>query len=251
MSSEANCKYCVHWNGYRCILNDGDGLIQKECYFHNTHKKKDTKDQRIAELEEEIKQIEHFKANNGYEEWDTIDLLEDLQSTALQAEDDTDVVRDLLAMFKIDDENKIIEKIKDLQEENAKLQEQIITNRKFYKEQLDKFNYESKEIDNFRERCGYDGWDVKDILLDLYKQATELDKLKEQLKNAIVPKFKVGQGVYYIKDNAGTIKPAEILEVRYNGKRIIYELEYLDNIQEEKYIFATKAEAQKYLEEHK
>ena len=63
--------------------------------------------------------------NNGYEEWDTIDLLEDLQSTALQAEDDTDVVRDLLAMLKINDENKIIQKIKGLQQENAKLKEQL------------------------------------------------------------------------------------------------------------------------------
>lgn len=88
----------------------------------------------------------------------------------------------------------------------------------------------------------------KEQNIELERLQKDNAKLIDRLKNVIAPKFKVGQEVYYIKGNTGIIKPAEILEIRYNGKKIIYELEYLDNIQEETYIFATEIEAQKYLE---
>ena len=136
-------------------------------------------------------------------------------------------------------------------QENAKLQEQIRTNRKFYKEQLDKFNYESKEIDLFRERCGYDGWDIKDILLDLYKQTTELDKLKEQFEIAILPKFKQFQKVWYIS-LTNNICEFEIEEIQWvkciDGREMItYSNSELGELYEHD-LFATEADAQKYLE---
>lgn len=204
--------------------------------------------QRIAELEEEVKKYKKLLADKTHQ-FDSVRQRYHLLNR-LQAKYDDKHKLHLSEMQCLE----LVEQNEKLQEENAKLQEQIRTNRKFYKEQLDKFNYESKEIDLFRERCGYDGWDVKDILLDLYKQTTELDKLKEQLKNAIVPKFKQFQKVWYIS-LTNNICEFEIEEIQWvkciDGREMItYSNSELGELYEHD-LFATEAEAQKYLEEHK
>ena len=83
-------------------------------------------------------------------------------------------------------------------------------------------------------------------------------KLKEQLKNAIVPKFQVGQEVWFIlKDNKGKdVFCGAVLLITLNGyyqpSKLIYTIIQFDREWrcEEKSLFATEAEAQKYLEEH-
>ena len=84
----------------------------------------------------------------------------------------------------------------------------------------------------------------------LNKQADRISELEEQLKNAIVPKFKVGQTIWYIYGKnikSFTISKIEI-EIRINPL-IAYSSPYI--YQYEENCFATKEEAQVKLEEVK
>ena len=82
--------------------------------------------------------------------------------------------------------------------------------------------------------------------LKLHQRIAELE---EQLKNAIVPKFKVGQEVWYI-DRYGVQKDIIVSFTYFSiENEILYKMhdEIIDH--REKYIFATKEEAQVKLEE--
>lgn len=122
------------------------------------------------------------------------------------------------------------EKISKLEEENAKLQNKI-----------DAFNYAKSTVDY---------WACRD---------KKVEEFKEQLKNAIVPKFRVGQKVWFIlKDNKGKdVFCGEVLLITLNGyyqpPKLIYTIIQFDKEWrcEEKSLFATEAEAQKYLEGRK
>lgn len=89
------------------------------------------------------------------------------------------------------------------------------------------------------------------------KQLVELQE--EKLNNAIVPKFKVGQEVWFIlKDNKGVdVFSGTVRLITLNGyyqpPKLIYTIIQFDREWrcEEKSLFATEAEAQKYLEERK
>lgn len=84
------------------------------------------------------------------------------------------------------------------------------------------------------------------------------NKLEKELENAIVPKFKIGQEVWFVRYfNAGCYefdygKVIQIKITEYDG--IFYEMEYLNKCEidfrsrHEKYVFATKEEAQAKLE---
>ena len=81
------------------------------------------------------------------------------------------------------------------------------------------------------------------------KQAQRIAELEEQLKNVIVPKFKVGQEVWYI-DRYGVQKDIIVSFTYFSiENEILYKMhdEIIDH--REKYIFATKEEAQVKLEE--
>ena len=66
----------------------------------------------------------------------------------------------------------------------------------------------------------------------------------------IETKFDIGQQVYYIIGLLNSdIRFGEILGIEYYGKEIIYEIEYNRNIQEEKFVFATREEAEAKLKE--
>lgn len=91
------------------------------------------------------------------------------------------------------------------------------------------------------------------------QQQQRIAELEEQLKKAIVPKFKIGQEVWFVRYfNAGCYefdygKVIQIKITEYDG--IFYEMEYLNKCEidfrsrHEKYVFATKEEAQAKLEE--
>ncbi len=94
-----------------------DDYVVALCQISNLLKDyAEEKDQQIRSLEEQSKVIEDFKNNYGYTNYDTHEMLEDLQSRAFQAEDDTKVVEDLLKHFSIYDENEIMNKVKSLEE---------------------------------------------------------------------------------------------------------------------------------------
>ena len=95
----------------------------------------------------------------------------------------------------------------------------------------------------------------------LNEKEKRISKLEEQLKNAIVPKFKIGQEVWFVRYfNAGCYefdygKVIQIKITEYDG--IFYEMEYLNKCEidfrsrHEKYVFVTKEEAQAKLKQLK
>lgn len=91
------------------------------------------KDKKIAELqkqleekEKRIKELDDWKANYGYTNYEDIYMLEDLQSRAFQSEDDTQVVNELLDYLNISDENEILPAIKQqLKAQPAEIVEKI------------------------------------------------------------------------------------------------------------------------------
>ena len=91
--------------------------------------------------------------------------------------------------------------------------------------------------------------DMIDICNLLNQQEQRIAELEEQLKNAIAPKFKVGQEVWYI-DRYGVQKDIIVSFTYFSiENEILYKMhdEIIDH--REKYIFATKEEAQAKLEE--
>lgn len=105
--------------------------------------------------------------------------------------------------------------------------------------------------------------EIYDNHIDLLNQQDQrIAELEEQLKNAIVPKFMVGQEVWFV---------SEILEVIHNGKinafevykfkerpyEFWYDIDYVEDNTEtsdevsDEFIFATKEEAEQRLKELK
>lgn len=77
------------------------------------------KDEEIERLKERLSVFDDFKDNYGYTNYDDSEILEDLQSRAFQAEDDTRVVNELLQFFNIFDENELVDKVKETQTQLA------------------------------------------------------------------------------------------------------------------------------------
>ena len=89
--------------------------------------------------------------------------------------------------------------------------------------------------------------DNKDKTINKLQQ--RIAELEQQLKNAIVPKFKIGQEVWYI-DRYGVQKDIIVSFTYFSiENEILYKMhdEIIDH--REKYIFATKEEAQAKLKE--
>ena len=87
------------------------------------------------------------------------------------------------------------------------------------------------------------------------EQQKEMAKLQDQLKNAIVPKFKMGQKVWFIAERK--YRKVESLKIEdisissfFTGRGIMYSGGDWSGISENE-LFATEAEAQKYLKEVK
>jgi hypothetical protein len=82
----------------------------------------------------------------------------------------------------------------------------------------------------------------------LNKQAERIEELEEQLKNAIVPKFKVGDKVYAIID---TFAYTDVLPIEIRDTHLLYEVWDGQDTTKQHYtrIFATKEEAQAKLQE--
>lgn len=70
-------------------------------------------------MKERLSVIDNFKDNYGYTNYDDREILEDLQSRAFQAEDDTRVVNELLQFFNVFDENELVDKVKEPQTQLA------------------------------------------------------------------------------------------------------------------------------------
>lgn len=82
---------------------------------------------KLTESEKRLKDIDNWKENYGYSNYEDTYMLEDLQSRAFQSEDDTKVVYDLLDYLNISDETEILstlkQKLEDSEEVNKKLAE--------------------------------------------------------------------------------------------------------------------------------
>lgn len=94
--------------------------------------------------------------------------------------------------------------------------------------------------------------EIIDHTLEMY--AEKCKKYEEQLANAIVPKFKIGQEVFYIVDKYSPILSGEILEIQIwdlKKDNIVYVIEYCGNVWCESAVFATEEEARKRQEELK
>ena len=97
--------------------------------------------------------------------------------------------------------------------------------------------------------------DMKDLANLLNKQAQRIAELEAQLKNAIVPKFKIGQEVFVIiqyvvrKTLINSFRVFESNELSYYCKYVDGERMYLELDENE--LFATKEEAESKLEELK
>ena len=85
----------------------------------NLKKQIEEKDKEISRLKERLSVFDNFKDNYGYTNYDDSEILEDLQSRAFQAEDDTQVVDELLQFFNIFDENELVDKVKEPQTQLA------------------------------------------------------------------------------------------------------------------------------------
>ena len=120
-----------------------------------------------------------------------------------------------------------------------------------------------EENSRLQEQAGYlifvDGYDengnpIHEQVFKTYKERCE--ELEIKLKNAILPKFRVGQEVWFIlKDNKGKdVFCGTVLLITLNGyyqpSKLIYTIIQFDKEWrcEEKSLFTTEAEAQKYLD---
>lgn len=81
----------------------------------NLKQQLEEKDKEIERIKERLSVFDNFKDNYGYTNYDDSEILEDLQSRAFQAEDDTQVVNELLQFFNIFDENELVDKVKEPQ----------------------------------------------------------------------------------------------------------------------------------------
>lgn len=108
-----------------------------------------------------------------------------------------------------------------------------------------------EQLNNSEQACLICHKDQENELLKKY-----IAELEEQLKNAIVPKFKVGQEVYYYHIGRNKIYSGYVEDIQWFATRneIHYRISQLQRdyfwIREDE-VFATKEEAQAKLEELK
>ena len=120
-----------------------------------------------------------------------------------------------------------------------------------YTDEFNKLKHENfeleDEIEQLRISLNTEHEDKHAAAKDALQLRKENAELKAKLENAIVPKFKIHQQVFYLKYNG--INQGEILQINIQDSicPIIYEIEYLNNIQEEQYIFKTLKEAEEEL----
>ena len=95
----------------------------------------------------------------------------------------------------------------------------------------------------------------KGVVQVLNQQAQRIAELEEQLKNAIVPKFKIGQIVWFIdtrvndfNENKYMLTSFKIETIKFDNFDICYE-DYWGDIMAQRELFATKEEAQAKLKE--
>lgn len=111
----------------------------------------------------------------------------------------------------------------------------------------------------------HDVWVENNTLTEINNwQNGEISRLHEQLKNA--PKFKIGDEIYHIRNWNGEILKAKVksISVRMNEYNTNFEYglsdwsecetdkrycNFVSSVADEEFVFATEAEAQKYLEE--
>lgn len=90
---------------------------------------------------------------------------------------------------------------------------------------------------------------LKNWKISKAQQTRLYNNLKEQLKNAIVPKFNKDEEIFYINDHH--VFCGDVIAFNYYSKKYYILSKYYTYWVDEDCIFATEAEAQKYLEEHK
>lgn len=100
----------------------------------------------------------------------------------------------------------------------------------------------------------YENWQLRE---DLETKDHRIAELEEQLKNAIVPKFKIGQIVWFIdtrendfNENEYMLTSFKIETIKFGKFDICYE-DYWGDVLVERDLFATKEEARAKLEELK
>ena len=180
-----------------------------------------TKNQRIAELEEKIKQVsEEFNKQHELLDQYELDCTDEIirlknQSIAkLKDEAETykqrwcDVEANRLNWYK---------KHHDLMEENAKLKKEA----EVQKETILKYQQENA-------------------------------KLTEQLKTAVMPKYKVGQNVWFVDEDDGEIREARVLSIELEDRIILYTIlwgDFCELYRQEEFLFETEEEAQNYVKE--
>lgn len=99
------------------------------------------------------------------------------------------------------------------------------------------------------------------LLDDFDSKDQRIAELEEQVKKAIVPKFKVGQEVWFVNElseeiHLGIVVGFEVSQVYFSSLDSYYRIEYEDDCLitddfEDEFVFATKEEAQAKLEELK
>ena len=116
----------------------------------------------------------------------------------------------------------------------------------------------SRSIYDTKSGVEYEESELRDIVDILNQQQERIAELEEQLKNAIVPKFNVGQNVWTIRHNnyIYNTRIDEIKVVGIDGKNEIFYYydqpgSYAHCEEMEDNLFATKKEAQAKLEELK
>ena len=129
MSNYFRCDVCGR-ETYGCNVVNGMKFCAK-CYqetfgkdnqqneIQQLKQQLEEKDKEIERLKERLSVFDNFKDNYGYTNYDDSEILEDLQSRAFQAEDDTQVVDELLQFFNIFDENELVDKVKEPQTQLA------------------------------------------------------------------------------------------------------------------------------------
>ena len=136
---------------------------------------------KLAESEERLKEIDNWKENHGYTNYEDIYMLEDLQSRAFQSEDDTNVVNELLDCLNISDENEILPTIKHQLAEKEKEIEKyretklVLPNKIDIEKLKEKFNAEP---------CVVIGLDTNEPTIDQDKISFAIEQL-EKVKGSV------------------------------------------------------------------
>ena len=99
-------------------------------------------------------------------------------------------------------------------------------------------------------------FDAYEVIRTLNQQSQRIAELEEQLKNAIVPKFKIGQEVWWIDTRINSFNEQRYIIQSYIIQEItIFKdgIRYMDDdgFIDEEDLFATKEQAQAKLEELK